>query len=125
MFLVIYRILAYGMFYYRGEPPSAATFVVECAGQVAELCHLNFACALTRALRRGVCGCAHHLGMCLNRKGARVRTLSCTSASAVRRLGEMRLLAKCGDSVVLTRAALNLVGGQGDRTKKKSQAAQP
>ena len=65
MFLVIYRILAYGMFYYRGEPPSAATFVVECAGQVAELCHLNFACALTRALRRGVLWLCTSSGACV------------------------------------------------------------
>ena len=58
------------MFYYRGEPPAGATFVFEC-GQVAELRHLTFACALTHVLRWGVCGCAHHLAHVSESQGSK------------------------------------------------------
>ena len=58
------------MFYYRGEPPTGATFVFEC-GQVAELRHLTFACALTHELRWGVYGCAHHLAHVSESQGSK------------------------------------------------------
>ena len=86
------------MFYYRGEPPAGATFVFEC-GQVAELRHLTFACALTHELRWGVYGCAHHLAHVSESQGSKgTHSVSLCPAPLPPLFGawgEMRRLATC------------------------------